>query len=313
MKPTEFWKNFRLGDEVSVSGTFIYNGLRRYHEMQKLDYSDEIFEFLYNLSVGFERLLKIAVVLFEHNETINQEALEKSLITHNHLELLARLRKHVDINFGSPQIDLLCLFGRFYKSYRYDRFSLNSVFEGKKEIKALCELLSKHLDLDINSSPSMLGIMNEDRYKKFIHRNCLKISRKLYEIIKERARNINLYTYELRGWSKAESVFLREVKITDEDVLWKELLIFFMNTKSSSGYLDFLRGIEPLEFDPGLIDDYLCAFKSDASKVSVMDELEHHYSEMEGDIGKRLEVMEVIGAHNVLFEFDDEELLEGEE
>ena len=25
--PTEFWKNFRLGSELSISGNFIYNGL----------------------------------------------------------------------------------------------------------------------------------------------------------------------------------------------------------------------------------------------------------------------------------------------
>jgi hypothetical protein len=44
MKPTEFWKNFELGEELSVSGAFIYNGPRRFHELHKLDHTDEIFE-----------------------------------------------------------------------------------------------------------------------------------------------------------------------------------------------------------------------------------------------------------------------------
>jgi len=35
-----------------------------------------------------------------------------------------------------------------------------------------------------------------------------------------------LFTYELRHGSKAENVLLREVNIADEDILWKELLIF---------------------------------------------------------------------------------------
>ena len=48
--------------------------------------------------------------------------------------------------------------------------------------------------------------------------------------MKEQARSINLYTYELRHGSKAESVFLREINISEEDILWKELLVFFMNT-----------------------------------------------------------------------------------
>jgi len=85
MEATQAWKNFNISKELSVSGAFIYSGLRRFYEMQILDNTDEIFEVLYNLSVGLERLLKIVVVLLEHNDSTDQEALEKSLITHNHL------------------------------------------------------------------------------------------------------------------------------------------------------------------------------------------------------------------------------------
>ncbi|MCQ8130614.1 hypothetical protein [Methylomonas rivi] len=312
MKATDFWKNFKLGEEISVSGTFIYNGLRRYHEMRKLDFTDEVFEFLYTLSVGLERLLKTAVVLFEHHESVNQEDLEKSLITHSHLDLLARIRKHVSINLGSPQIDLLALLGTFYKSLRYDRFALSSAYDSKKEIEALCALLRKHLNVDIPRESSIVGTENEDRYRRFIRRTVLKISKTIYEVIEARARAINLYTYELRHGSKAETVFLREVDISDEDVLWKELLVFLMNTKSSSGYLDYLRGIAPLDFDPALVGDYLDCFQSDASKAFVMDELEYLYEEMEGNKGERLELMRVIGAPNVYFDSPDDDLADEE-
>lgn len=306
MKPTQFWKNFKLGEEVSVSGAFIYNGMRRFHEIRKLDYTDEVFEVLYNLSVGFERLLKITVVLLEHDDAIDQEELEKSLITHNHLELLSRVRKHAPVNLTSPHNDLLSLLGMFYKSLRYDRFSLSSAYDSKREMEALCDLLSKHLKVSIQSNTSLLGTENEDRYRRFIRRTVLKISTTLYEVVKIRARALNLYTYELRSGSKAETVFLREVDIFDEDVLWKELLVFFMNTKSTSGYLEFLRGIPPLDFDPGLVGDYLDCFQSDAAKAFVMDELEHHYEELGGK-GKRLELMRVIGAKNVFFDSPEDE------
>ena len=93
MERTQFWKNFRLGEEIGVSGAFIYNEMRRFHEMRMLDFSDEVFEVLYNLSVGFERLLKIAVVLIEHKDEVNQDELERSLITHTHLDLMARIKK----------------------------------------------------------------------------------------------------------------------------------------------------------------------------------------------------------------------------
>lgn len=313
MNPANFWKNFKLGEEISVSGTFIYNGLRRYHEMKCLDFTEELFEFLYNLSVGFERLLKIAVVLYEHSDLVEQNELEKSLITHNHLELLARLKNHVQINFGKPQIELLSLLSIFYKSHRYDRFSLSSVYDGKKESRAILSWIGKHLQIEFPEKSSIFGTTNEDRYRKFVRKTTLSVSKALYNIIKEQASAINLYTYELRHGSKAESVFLREIDISDEDVLWKELLIFFMNTESSSGYIKFLREIEPLDFDPELTGDYLDCFQSNTAKSFVMDELKHLYSEMEGHIKDRFELMRVIGAPNVYFDSDDEECENGDE
>lgn len=305
MSPSEFWKNFRLGEEVHISGLFIYNGLRRFHELRKLDFADELFECLYNLSVGLERLLKIAVVLHEHTQTVDQEELEQSLITHSHLELVARLRSHVDLKLGTTHNDLLSLLGTFYKTLRYDRFSLNSVYEGKKEAQAVRVLLAKHLQADIPDADSIMGTENTEQYRKFIHRTVLKISRNLYTSIQQRAEEIGLYTYELRNGSKAESVFLREVNIGEEDVLWKELLIFFMNVEPTTGYLQFLKGTPPLKFDPALVPDYLECFKSDASKAELMDELEHQYECMgKEEMQKRLDRIGVIGAPGVLFDDD---------
>lgn len=309
MNPSDFWKNFRLGEEIHISGMFIYNGLRRFHELRKLDFADELFEFLYDLSVGLERLLKTAVVLYEHTDTTVQEELEKSLVTHNHLDLVARLRKHVKLNFGTTHNDFLSLLSSFYKSLRYDRFALTSVYEGKKEAKAIRGLLVKHLQAEFPDEDSLFGTFNNDQCRKFLRRTVLKIAREVFHVIEDRARKINLYTHELRYGSKAESVFLREVDIADEDVLWKELLVFFMNVKADTGYLQFLRETPPLEFDPALIPDYLDCFKSDSSKAGVMDELEHYYGEMERDERKeRLERMSVIGAPNVFFDDDDDEI-----
>lgn len=307
MKPTEIWKNFKLGEEISVSGAFIYNGMRRFHEMRNLDFTDEVFEVLYNLSVGFERLLKIAVVLLEHNDAVDQDELEKSLITHSHLDLLGRIKKHVPISLAPLHNDFLGLLGTFYKSLRYDRFILSSAYDSEREIEALCDFLRKYLNIDIPRNFLLFGTANEDRYRRFIRRTVLKISRTLYEVIEIRARALNLYTYELRNGSKAETVFLREIDISDEDVLWKELLVFLMNTKSTSGYLDFLRGIAPLDFDPELVGDYLDCFQSDASKAFVMDELETLYEDMEERKGERLELMRVIASPNIYFDSSEDE------
>lgn len=302
MNPSDLWKNFRLGEELHIAGSFIYNGLRRFHELQQLDRTDELFEFLYNLSVGLERLLKIAVVLHDHTDGTDQNELEQSLITHSHLDLVARARKHVTISFSTSQNDLLQLLSKFYKTLRYDRFSLNSVYQAKKEVEAIHSLLGKHLAVEFSDKSFPFGTPNEERYRAFIRRTVLKISRTIYKIINDRSSALGLYTYELRHGSKAESVFLREVNIGDEDVLWKELLIFFMNAEPSLGYLEFLKGIRPLDLDPALVDDYLDCFKSDASKAQVMDELESHYEEMDPEKRKeRLEILALIGAPGVYF------------
>jgi hypothetical protein len=308
MNASVFWKNFRLGEELHISGTFIYNGLRRFHEMSKLDIDDELFEFLYELSVGLERLLKIAVVLFEHTEVGSQEALEQSLITHNHLELVARLRTHAELKFGTPHNDLLGLLGTFYKTLRYDRFTLTSAYEGAKEAKAVHALLAKHLQVEFPEESSFFGHDNNDRYRKFIHRTVQKIARSVYKVIENRAGQLNLYTYELRHASKAQSVFLRGLNVSDEDVLWKELLVFFMNVEPSTRYLKFLKETPPLEFDPALVPDYLNCFGSDGSKADVMDELEHLYGEMDkGERQERLERVSIIGGLNVYFPEDEED------
>lgn len=301
MNEAELWKNFKLGEELSISGAFIYNGLRRFHEMKDLSFTDEMFEFLYELSIGFERLFKIAIILFEHDNHSNQEKLEASLVTHHHLVLLDRLKNKTKINLGPPHVELLSLLDRFYKSYRYDRFKLYSPNPLKNETEALCILLHKHLSMDISKDVIFGGIKNVDKYRRFIRKTSLKISKILYNVISSRARELNLYTYELRHGSKAETVFIREIDISHEDILWKELLVFLMNTKDTSGYLEFLRSIPPLDFDPALTSDYLDCFQSDASKSQIMDELEHHYQEMEEDQGKRIELINIIGSPDVYF------------
>lgn len=304
MKPTEAWKNFNLGSELSVSGTFIYNGVRRFHEVSRLDNADEVFEILYNLSVGLERLLKIAVVLVEHTDLSDTAALEQSLITHNHVDLLDRARTAHPLSLGKPHIEFLGLLARFYKSIRYDRFSLSSVYDPNKELAEIQAFIGKHLNVEFRSD-SIFGVSNEDRYKKFIRKLVTRISGALYKLIEERARELNLYTYELRYGSKAFTVFLGKADIPAENVLWRELLIFFMNSESDHGAFRFLREIEPLPFDPALATDYLSCFESDAAKSKVVDELEHHYGEME-DPGKRLDLMSIIGNPNVYLDSDDD-------
>ncbi|NTV45792.1 MAG: hypothetical protein HGB11_04570 [Chlorobiales bacterium] len=304
MNKHQSWKNFNLGKELSISGAFIYNGLRRFHEMQVLNFTDEIFDFLYNLSVGFERLLKIAVVLLEHDNDTNQEVLEQSLKTHNHLELIKRVRAHCKLNLGSPHNEFLSLLSNFYTSHRYGRFTLSSVYDTDRENKDLCGFLSKHLNVDFRELSGLFAMQNETRFRKYIRGIVTKISSALFKVVRDRAQELNLYTYELRHGSRAETIFIGKADLPAEEVLWKELLIFFMNTKTSSGYFEFLRLIEPLEFDPALACDYLQCFQSDAAKAFIVGELEQLYGELEKP-GERLELISLIANPNVYFDSDE--------
>jgi hypothetical protein len=85
--PNWFWKNWRMGTELQISGSFIYNAILCLDQMETFYYEEECFEFLYNTSVGIERLLKICIILTEHDKINNQEEFEQSLITHNSTEL----------------------------------------------------------------------------------------------------------------------------------------------------------------------------------------------------------------------------------
>lgn len=305
MKQTEWWKNFRLGEELGVSGAFIYNGLRRFHSLHKLDHADDLFEVFYNLSVGFERLLKIVIVLLEHDEARDQDAFEESIITHNHHALLTRIKKHMDLKFSKADNAFLNLLTAFYENLRYDRFSLKSRLALGKEKNQLFDFLEQQLKVTFEDRNSVFGHENTDQFKKFLRKIVVKISSALYEIVQNRARELNLYTYELRSGSKAEAVFLGKADITSEEMLWKELLVFFMNTKETSGYLRFLRGIEPLKFDPGLVSDYLDCFQSESARADVADELETLYEDVE-DKRTRIAMIGAIGAPNVSFDDDDE-------
>jgi hypothetical protein len=53
-----------------------------------------------------------------------------------------------------------------------------------------------------------------------------------------------------------------------------------LNTKETSGYLKFLREIEPLGFDPALIGDYLDCFQSHTARAQVIDKLETLYEDI---------------------------------
>lgn len=274
--------------------------------METLYYEEEIFEVLYNLSVGLERLLKIVVILIEHDDTVDQEEFERSLLTHSHLDLLKRIKGHRKVTLAGPHNELLQLLSVFYKTYRYGRYGTAAMKARGEEKAALHAFISKHLKIEIMDEPPVMVTPNSRRIKKFVGRQVGKISQELYRLIEAEARRLNIYTYELRCTSKAAKIFLRnEYDFDNEELLWRELIVFFANCRENRGMIGYIRKQVPLEFDPGLAEDYLQSFSNQEKRLEVLDELEELYRDVE-DPAARLASIGLIGESGILFDDDIE-------
>jgi len=307
VRPDEYWKNFNLGTELDIAGRFLFNGLQAFHEMESFAAEEDAFEFLYSVAVGVERLLKIAVILTEHDSAVDQDAFEKSLITHTHQELVLRLRAKHDLKLQARENEFIALLGRFYSSQRYGRYSLNSVLAPAQERNELVAFLEKHLSIKIDVSGWLTITPNERKHRKFIGKIMSKIVNPVHQIIENEARRLNIYTYEIDYRSKASKIFLRKkFDFEDEDILQVELLAYFLSDEACGPNARIIRDfIKPLPFDPALEGEYLAALRSDRRKITILDELESHYEDI-SNFKERRELLDVSTHENL--DYGDEDI-----
>ncbi|GAB3807090.1 hypothetical protein GCM10028868_36690 [Virgibacillus kimchii] len=64
--------------------------------------------------------------------------------------------------------------------------------------------------------------------------------------------------------------------------------------------MDFIRGIEPLNFEPELVNDYLSVFKSDIEKHELIAQVEMFYEDIENK-KERLEILDLLNNPHVFF------------
>ncbi len=166
---------------------------------------------------------------------------------------------------------------------------------------------AERLKGSVSLDASLHAIPNTRRMKRFLGRVVEKIASQLYETIRQEADRLTIYTWEIRSDSKAHKIFMRrQFTFEDEDVLLKELLIFFVNSERMTGHLGYIKRIEPLSFDPGLEAEYIQSLASDEKKLEVLDELEALYGELERP-GERLAALEPIGEMHVYFDTNQTE------
>lgn len=306
------YKNFNLGTELSVAGAFIYDGLRNFDEIKNFNNTEGIFSFLYNVSVGIERLAKICIVLIEHHDNRNdQQKFEESLKHHNISGLIERVRKSSQLNFSKKHNAFISILTEFYKKQRYGRFISEKVFESDTEKDSLIMYLERYANVTFETQTPLVFVRNNNKMKEFIGKVIGTICERIYETIEEQARKQSLYTYEVEFNTKAYKIFTRrEYTFFEEKIAWKELLIYLLNSQESHKLLNLLREIEPIELDSGLLNEYLCSFNSDVDKFDLMDEITNYYEDNYGkdELKNRKEVLEVLTNKNIIWNIDDEDI-----
>lgn len=295
--------NFSLGTELMTAGQFIFNGLRANNEIKVLSNSEIVFDSLYGLSVGMERLLKICVILLEDDNAKDIAEIEKSLITHNHIGLLSRIEKLQKLDFGRAHYSFLKMLSSFYEECRYHRFGLPTSGDIEKEINLLIDFLNSNFKYGIQYETLFgFGAIYEPRHKLSVEKCVRRISSEIYQLIHDSAWSKQLF-YELPSESKAAYIFLNEAsRLYDLEIARKELIVYLINAQSESRTLEFIRSIQPLELDPGLCQDYVRALCDDNAMISLMDEIEAAYEEIE-EKRSRIEMLKDI--ERIDFDLDE--------
>lgn len=296
-----FWKNFKLGTELHIAGNFIYDALYDIDQLEYFNYADECFNILYKLSIGIERLEKIAIILLEHNNKINQEELKKSLITHNHIDLIGRIIKKHKLSLGKPHTKFLNLLSTFYKSTRYDRYNPDSAYRPNQDQFQLVDYIQKSLDINIDYKSIIFPTEVNGKIKNFLGRVIIKITDQLYTIISEASTKLNMYTYEIRYGSKAFKIFIsKEINFEREHMLQSEILIFLLN-RTNSDFHKYIKEIDALNFDEGDIYSYIKSLLNIHRSYETIGDMDVLYKEQNKYSKERHDFLTAIEKGNIYF------------
>lgn len=312
MDALQYFKNFNIGKEIDLAGAFAYNALTILNSEQNIYQNDQIFMFLYNAAVSVERIQKCVLFLYGTYDLSDIETFALELKIHSHPALQNKINGHTKKKLSEDQNALLDLLKDFYEHGRYSNFSINSSYDYKSKFE---DFVKKHFDTALVET----SIFSHNTYitehaKERIGRTLGKLLCYYYELIKDKAQEANLYTYELRDGSPAEKVFLnlfpksslQAVHESERNAL-AELILYLCTTTDSTGYFNYLRNIKPLPFDPFMVQEYLVDIMNRKIPQSLVDEVATIYEDMSrNEISNRKDAISIIGAHNVFFPEDDD-------
>ena len=271
MNETQWWKNFDLNTELHTAGGFLYDGLQQLNHCEHFEHDDELFQVLYALSIGFERLMKVAIVLGEHTPKTDQEKFEERLKTHDTRVLLHRISTRHSLNLAKPHHALVHCLSEFYKVYRYDRYRLATVRERHRLRESFRAFLATG-EILLSDAGKLFVTDDMGRIRRYMGKITGKLCTEIYDLITALASKAGTFTYEIRSQSKASKIFqAQQFTFTAEETALRELLIFLLRHHRKTKLSIVLDAVKPLPFDRSEAIDHLAAFLRPVKRMDLAE------------------------------------------
>lgn len=321
MNIIDFNTNFSLLEELEIASKFICKGLDEFDRLIKFEKNEELFHVFYSLSVGIERFQKSLLLLLWEITEENAEEYEKKLITHSLSDLNNEIKNLTQVSFCSEDNAFLCLLERFYKSMRYLRFTVSRYHDLTEK-----EALDTHLFefFSIHSLPedrhNFFFFPDHSRIKRLIGRSvsriCSKYNSEIQKYIKDKNHSLRELCYQpsySRLFCQGTERDVTSSKLAEKMVLTRfisavEAILFIANTEQTSGHMNYLKKIEPLDLDVAFVPDYINSLANGDVSNEMMDEISCAYGEIE-NVTERIKSLYPLYSSCVIFEEDlwDEE------
>lgn len=285
-----------LNRELDNSSTFVFEGIIKIYETQYLgDSGGNVFNFLYNLSVGFERIQKIILFLLEIKEKNNFKiSFDEKYQTHNHITLHQFMNEKIDISLNENQTGLLTILADFYNDNRYGRFNFNNDFSS--EIKKFIKYISKSM----GKSPKKAGeeYNNTIEIKNFLSKQIIKLYKMYYEIIEKLSYELHIGVCDSNSESRTLDLIYGSYYNDDLNfyqkriLLLEEFILILIKLNPKEEYLDRFDCVESLNFKDYLenygIDDLITEvlYTKDCSNLNELVNIS--YNEQNIDVKKRI-------------------------
>lgn len=308
----EIWdfKSLNMGRELEIAGEFIYDSAQKTMSIRGLNNTYEINIILYTGAVGIERLQKIYLCLVAQNPT-DANSMPKCLKQHNHTELQREVNKFSKKNVSKNAMSLLGVFADYYNNFRYANYNPG---QHENDLRKLFIGFLKKLNGKFNFDEPCAAVQF-DEFKRFYINELGKLADYFYLLIYDKARELNIYTYEIDSLARASRVFwnaprrtLYEQMVLEQYAV-KELILYIYKRNGGTGVFRLLDGMEALDFDDSLVNEYLenlCVGKVDDSLIDYVDDL-HEEIEDKAQRKERKELLSLIGNCSVLFDIDEDD------